>query len=331
MGATWSQMRPPPPPFKEDDVGPLDGKVMIVTGGNAGIGLELVKMLYAKGDCTIYIASRSTDRITAAIKEIEADTPASSNSRPAKLKSLRLDLNDLSTISESAKAFLAQESRLDILWNNAGIAQAPTGSVTKQGFEAHMGINCLGSYLFTKLLTSLLLKTAQTAPANSVRVIFTSSQNIEANAPPGGFIVDEQAPGKHPPDKDRCYAASKAGNWFLASELARRFRANGIVSITQNPGNLHTKAWDPVPWFWKFILSPFLFPPKFGAYTELWAGLSPDITVADGGKYGVPWGGRWHGGPRQDLLASLKSKQDGGTGVAAEFWDWCDEQTKQYA
>lgn len=330
MGAQWSQIRPPAPQFTEQNIPSLDGKVVIITGGNAGIGLELVKMLYARGGCTIYIASRSTDRIAAAIEEVKSTASTAPPNPPAELKSLRLDLNDLTTISESAKQFLAQESRLDILWNNAGIVQAPVGSTTKQGYEAHMGVNCLGSYLFTKLLTPLLVRTAKLAPQDSARVVWTSSQIIEKNGPPGGVSFEEQQPGKHPPNKHHTYAASKAGNWFLASELDKRVRTHGVVSITQNPGNLWTKAWDPAPAFVKVIASLFLYPAKQGAYTELWAGLSPQITCVDGGRYVIPWG-RWHEAPRPELLESLKAKEEGGTGLAAEFWDWCDDQTKQYA
>ncbi|KAL6712906.1 hypothetical protein ACLMJK_009461 [Lecanora helva] len=330
MGVIWSQMRPPSPYFTEQDVPSLNGKVIIVTGGNAGVGFELVKLLYSKGGCTIYIASRSTERIAAAIEEIKLTVPAPPQGKPTLLKSLRLNLNDLTTITESVREFLAQESRLDILWNNAGIAQSPVGSTTKQGYEAHMGVNCLGPHLFTKILTPIIVKTAQSAPQNSVRVIWTSSQIIETNSPPGGVSFEEQEPGKHPADKNRTYAASKAGNWFLASELDKRVRNDGVVSITQNPGNLWTKSWDPVPSWVKFFLSLFLYEPKMGAYTMLWAGLAPQITRRDGGRYVIPWG-RWHPGPKPDLLDSLKAKEEGGTGRAAEFWKWCDEQTKQYA
>lgn len=329
MGTTWSQMRPPAPQFTEQDIPSLDGKIIIITGGNAGVGFELVKMLYTRGGCTIYIASRSTDRIAAAIKEIKSIAPAPPQNKPTRLESLRLDLNDLTTISESARQFLAQESRLDILWNNAGISQAPLGSTTKQGFEAHMGVNCLGPYLFTKLLMPFIAKTAQSAPENSVRVIWTSSQIIDINGPPGGVSFEEQQPGKHHADKDRNYAASKAGNWFLASELDKRVRINGVVSITQNPGLLYTKGWDPVPGWVKFLVLPFLHEPKMGAYTELWAGLAPRITCDDGGRYVIPWG-RWHPAPKPELLSSMKVKKEGGTGLAAEFWGWCDDQTKQY-
>lgn len=129
MGAFWSQLLPPAPTFTEEHIPSLDGKVFIVTGGNAGIGLELVKMLYSKGGCTIYIASRSGSRIDAAIQEIKTATLAP-KSTPATLKSLVVDFGDLTTIAKASSEFLAKESRLDVLWNNAGIAQAPPGTVT---------------------------------------------------------------------------------------------------------------------------------------------------------------------------------------------------------
>ena len=203
-------MRPPAPQFTEKDIPSLNGKVIIITGGNAGVGFKVVKILYTKGGCTTYITNRSTDRIAAAIKEIKSIAPAPPQNKPTQLKSLRLYLNDLTTISKSARQSLAQESRLDILWNNAGISQAPLSSTTKQGFEAHIGVNCLGLYLFTKLVMPLIIKTAQSAPKNSVRVIWTSSIIIEISGPRGGVSFKKQEPGKHPADKDRNYAASKA-------------------------------------------------------------------------------------------------------------------------
>ena len=86
----------------------------------------------------------------------------------ANLRSLVVDFSNLETISNAASEFLARESRLDVLWNNAGIAQAPSGSTTAQGYEAHMGTNCLGPHLFTQLLLPLLLQTARIAPTSSV-------------------------------------------------------------------------------------------------------------------------------------------------------------------
>lgn len=69
-------------------------------------------------------------------------------------------------------------------------------------------------------------------------------------------------------------------------------------------------------------------PPVYGAYTSLWTGLSKGITVEDGGRYAIPWG-RWHPGPKEEHLKTLKSEKDGGTGEAAKFWEWCGTETKK--
>ena len=87
--------------------------------------------------------------------------------------------------------------------------------------------------------------------------------------------------------------------------------------------------WEDVNKALVWILSPLLHPPKFGAYTELWAGLSQDVTMEDTGRYAIPWG-RWHPRPRQDILDAMKSSSQGGTGLAEEFWKWCDDQTRVY-
>jgi NAD(P)-dependent dehydrogenase (short-subunit alcohol dehydrogenase family) len=324
MGGLITQLLPPSPSFTEKSLFSLAGKVFIVTGGNAGIGLELVKMLYFKGG-TVYIASRSPAKIASAIEIVKSIH----TTNPGQVNSLPVDLSDLTTIPGCASAFLARETRLDVLWNNAGISNVAAGSLSAQGHEAHMGTNCLGPFLLTKFLLPVLVRTAKSSPRGSVRVVFTSSSIVDITGPTGGISLAELTPGNYSKDKSRNYSASKAGNWFLASEFDRRLRKDGIVCVTQNPGNLKTNGWNTLP-LTKVMFTPLFYEPKFGAYTELWAGLDPDVKCEDGGRYAIPWG-RWHPSPREDILKSLKTKEEGGTGLAAVFWAWCEEQTKEYA
>jgi NAD(P)-dependent dehydrogenase (short-subunit alcohol dehydrogenase family) len=324
-GAVIAQFYPPKPTFTEKNVPSLVGKVFIVTGGNSGVGLELVKILYSKGG-TVYIAGRSPTRVANAVEVVKSIPTAS----PGHVKSLHLDLSDLTTIPTCASTFLAQESRLDVLFNNAGVSREPVGSTTVQGYEAHMGTNCLGHFLLTKILLPTLLQTAKSLPKASVRVVFTSSGIVDMAGPSGGVSLAELELGKHGKTIEYNYSASKAGNWLLASELDKRIRKDGILSVVQNPGSLNTKGWDTVPWVGKMLFKPFMHEPKMGAYTELWAGLSPELKMEDGGRFATAWG-RWHPMPNKDILKSLKMKEEAGTGVAAKFWDWCEEQTKEYA
>lgn len=325
MGAVFTQLYPPSPTFTEENVSSLAGKVFIVTGGNAGVGLELVKILYSKGG-TVYIAARSQSKIAAeieAMKKIPTDTPG-------EVKGLIVDLNDLSTISQCVSSFFAQESRLDVLWNNAGISNPPTGAGTSEGNEAIMRVNCLGSFLLTKMLLPVLTQTARSSVKGSVRIVFASSGIIDMKGIPGGLSMAELVPGNYSKDASRNYSASKTGNWFLASEFDKRIRDEGVVTVVQSPGTLRTKGWDKAPWAVRASMALFMHEPKMGAYTELWAGLSPEIKLEDGGRFAIPWG-RWHPSPKKDIVQSLKAKEEGGTGLAAEFWQWCETQTKEYS
>jgi retinol dehydrogenase 12 len=105
------------------------------------------------------------------IEEMKSNVPASKG----ELVYLHLDLEDLTTVKPSALEFLSKEERLDVLWNNAAVMNTPPGSKTKQGYELQLGTNNIAPFLLTKLLTPLLVKTAQTAAKGSVRVVWVSS------------------------------------------------------------------------------------------------------------------------------------------------------------
>lgn len=133
MGALqslYTQLRPPPPPLTEANLPSQAGKVFLVSGGNAGIGFELVKILYSKG-AKVYMASRSQSRAESSIQEVEA----LETKTPGEVKFLELDLDDLESVKKAGETFAKLESKLDVLWNNAGISLRPAGSKSKQGFE----------------------------------------------------------------------------------------------------------------------------------------------------------------------------------------------------
>ena len=334
MGVTWSQIFPPPPSFTEKDLPSLKDRVFIVTGGASGVGRELSIMLYRAGG-RVYIAGRSQQNAEEAISHItslagtDANAPSSSSGT---LHFLHLDLQDLTSIKPAAEDFKRRESRLDILFNNAGISLPPQGSVSAQGHELMMATNCLGPFLFTQLLLPLLRDTAQTMSSSSPaqpcpRVVWTSSQVVDLSAPAGGIsLEDVVSPGK---DQSKNYTTSKTGNWFLASEMARDPAAAGIVSVTQNPGGLKTNLLRHTSRVFRLLVSPLLHDAKMGAYTELWAGLSPEVTLQRNGSYIIPWG-RFHPGPRRDLVDALKGKEEGGTGQARDFLMWCEQQVADY-
>ena len=171
------------------------------------------------------MAARSSEKVSQTINEIKSRHPRSTG----ELIYLHLDLEDLSGIEQSAKEFLSKERQPHVLWNNAGVIP-PKGSKTKQGYELQLGTNALAPFLFTKLLTPILISTAKTAPLGSVRVVWLSSSAAEAFAPHGGVDMNNL---DYKSDKNAIhkYAASKAANTLYSQKFSRRYGGDGIISV----------------------------------------------------------------------------------------------------
>jgi retinol dehydrogenase-12 len=100
--------------------------------------------------------------------------------------------------------------------------------------------------------------------------------------------------------------------------------ADGTQSL--NPGNWKTPLQRHVPG-WQYAAFRFaLHTPIHGAYTELFAGLSPDVIPENNGAWIIPWGRI--NSIRKDIEASAKTEAEGGSGKAAKFWEWSEEQVK---
>jgi retinol dehydrogenase 12 len=206
--------------------------------------------------------------------------------------------------------------------------------MSQQGHELQMATNCLGPFLFTTLLQPILKSTASSSPSSSVRVCWASSLESDTSSPKGGIVFDDSgAPVYRGTGQQYNYGMSKAGNVFYASEWAKQYPDDGVVSVCFNPGNLSTELQRHIQFpgvaLAKIILEMvLLYPAIYGAYTELWSGLSDRVTIKDNGAYIAPWG--QVGQVRADIAAGLKTKEEGGSGAAAKFWDWSVKETKQY-
>jgi len=247
------------------------------------MGKVLARILYAK-NAKVYIAARSEERAAKAIDDIKKEAPDSKGS----LVFMKLDLSDLRTIKASADFFLSRESKLHVLFNNAGVMYVDLKGVqtTAQGYEMNLGVNVLGTFLFTKLLTPALISTAKSEPAGSVRIIWVSSLGTEMVGEKSiGLSVDDlEAHAKRSP-MDR-YGLSKTGNWLHGAECARRLHDNGVVSVPINPGNLNTELARQHPVFIQRLLQLLIYPPLYGACTQLYAAMTSDISLANSGIWG---------------------------------------------
>ncbi|KAL4873571.1 hypothetical protein BDV12DRAFT_182349 [Aspergillus spectabilis] len=320
-----TQIFPPSPSFVEKDIPDLTGKVAIVTGATSGVGFEVATILFSK-NASVYIAARSADKAEKAIAEIiGAAECAGSRGR---LVFLALDLSDLTTVKAGAYKFLQSEKRLDILIHNAGVMTPPPGSKTRLGHDLEMGTNALGPFLFNSFLLPLLKQTAAVAPPESVRVVWVASI-IEYNVAQGGMVFDERtgAPKvlQNPMEN---YMASKVGNVFFASELAKRAGGDGILSLSVHPGLMKTELQRHRSSVVGTLMGAVFKGPRYGAYTELFAACSPRVTARTNGSYILPWG-RFGTVPKH-IEKGMRPTSTGGTGLAERFWSWCEKETAAY-
>ncbi|KAB8262201.1 hypothetical protein BDV32DRAFT_120691 [Aspergillus pseudonomiae] len=300
------------PPLTEANLSDQSGKTFLVTGATSGYGLHLASILYQHGG-KVYLAARNASRGENVINDIMKRFPDSKG----QMVFLQLDLSDLSTIKKSAEEFLTKESKLHVLWNNAGVMIPPQGSTTAQGYELQLGTNVIGPFLFTKLLYPALVRAAADSPRNSVRVVWLSSSAVRMAPTPAidfsniDYRQDEGAWTK--------YARSKAANILLAVEFARRSEKDGVGSITLDPGTAMTDLQRTMPCWQVAAVKLIAQPPEVGAYTELYAGLQPEIESVKYGKWIVPPGKVVAG--RKDLFE---------VGLCEKFWQWNEEQIRSY-
>ncbi|EUC59465.1 oxidoreductase, putative, partial [Rhizoctonia solani AG-3 Rhs1AP] len=294
MGNSYSQAFPPKSQFTVEQIPDLAGQVIIVTGGNAGIGRETCKALLNK-NAKVYLAARSKSRADDAIEWLKSET---NGKAPIFLE---LDLGNLASVRKAAEEFKSKEQELHVLFNNAGVMVPPVDQRTADGYDLQFGTNVLGHYFFTTLLLPTLIHTAKNSPLahGHARVINTSSASVYL-APKHGIVWETL--GTDVPSvlaakrlgTAALYAQSKLGNVLFSNELAKRYAEQGIISSSLNPGNLQTDLQRHLPWIAGKILGLFLYPASNGALTQLWSGTIPEgethsgkASLAETWKYAI--------------------------------------------
>ncbi|ELT86992.1 hypothetical protein CAPTEDRAFT_207048 [Capitella teleta] len=256
----------------------LDGKVVIVTGANTGIGKETALDLVNRG-AKVYMACRSMARGNAAA----ADIKKLSKTGDDRVVVRELNLGSLASVRAFAKKFKSEETKLDVLVNNAGVGVPPLGA-TEDGFELQVGINHLGHFLLTVLLVEPLKAAAPS------RVVTVSSRGTK-QADELGF--DKLRRDQHTEEtyvRMAAYGRSKLYNVLFSKELARRLGGTGVTTYSLHPGVIATeiqrhlipnKFLDAVV---SYAVWPFVKDVVHGAQTTICAAVDPALAN-DSGKY----------------------------------------------
>lgn len=200
--------------------------VVLITGGNSGIGFATVTKLAQRGYHVI-LASRNQTTSAQAISRIQESQPDSS------LEAIPLDLASFASVRQFAAIFQEKGYPLNILINNAGGSiQGKQASFSADGFELTLATNHLGHFLLTNLLIDNLVKSAPS------RVITVSSQLHVPGygmGPAPDFDWDNLDGSKYY-NSQVFYKNSKLANIWFAYELQRRLAGTGVVSLAVCPG-----------------------------------------------------------------------------------------------
>lgn len=244
---------------------------VLITGGNAGIGLATAKGL-AKKEFEVIIVARSEAKAEAALHEIKADSGNDA------LHYLVADLASQQQVRDLANDFIQQHNKLDVLVNNAG-AYFSEFELTEDGIERQFAINHLAPFLLTNLLLDTL---KDSAPSRIV--------NVASNAHYRGTINFEDVNHAHNYDGFRkAYAQSKLANVLFTYELHRRLKGTSVAVNALHPGVVRTdiaqKNANPLTNFFWGALKPFMVNTGKGAETSVYLASSPDVKGASGEYY----------------------------------------------
>ncbi|KAK7068818.1 hypothetical protein SK128_026477 [Halocaridina rubra] len=253
----------------------MEGKVVIITGANSGIGKETARDLASRG-AIVVMACRNRQTGLEALRDIRTTTG------DGDLIVMDLDLGDLVSIRTFAANFLEKFDKINVLINNAGLFVPPEERrKSKDGFEIHFGVNHLGHFLLTHLLLDRIIATPES------RIVVVSSSLYKS----GKIDFDNLDADKGWDTKKRnsLYSNSKLANIFHSQELAKRLQGRGVGTFVLCPGFVYTGlsryTAPKYNWFMKLCFLPIMFmfmrSAKQGAQTSIHCAVSEELDGVD--------------------------------------------------
>lgn len=251
----------------------LVGRVAIVTGGHAGLGLETARTLALAG-ARVIVPARDVERARRAIAEVGGGIEVQA-----------MDLTDPQSIDAFARRFVRSGLSLHILVNSAGIMALPTLERDGRGHELQFSTNHLGHFQLTARLWPALVA------ARGARVVSVSSLGHRSSR----VVFDDVDYHHRPYDRWTAYGQSKTANALFAVALDARGREHGVRAFSLHPGGIVTGlvqhlSRDDLRWFGSIDEQgePVIDPARDlksipqGAATQVWCAVSPQLEGMGG-------------------------------------------------
>ena len=268
----------------------MTGKICMVTGATAGIGLITARELARLG-ATVIVVGRNRDRSSRVAEAIRRETGNSS------VDFLCADLSSQAEVRGLAQAFLARHNCLHVLVNNAGALFALRRE-SVDGIEMTLALNHLGPFLLTTMLFDAL-KAA--APARIVNVASSAHEDVERfdfddpqasrrrwfgrypESEPASIFYTLAIPWAHPAFLQ--YARTKFANVLFTAELARRLAGTGVTANALHPGLVASNfsaGNGAYGWFMRRFMRLRGISVEAGATTSIYLATSPEIAAVSG-------------------------------------------------
>lgn len=284
----------------------MDDKLVLITGGNAGLGLESTKRLAAAG-ATVVFTSRDETKGNKALDEINSylrkqPQVTEDSTFAGKVKMVTLDLCDLDNVKSFKDRFinvLGKDAKIDVLMNNAGVMAIPDKRLTKDGYETTFQTNHLGHFALTSTLMPLLANDARIINVSSLAYMIASKNGLELDNLNG---EKEYGPWSS-------YGESKLENILFTNELQRRLQTsdkysnNNIMAFSLHPGAVQTDLARYIigeekfqsmkengfsSWQDKFLmegLAKFIKTVQEGASTQIYLASSSNVRPNEAGLF----------------------------------------------
>src|SRR6266403_918003 len=131
--------------LRRNNMGKLEGKIALITGGNSGIGLATAKQFVNEG-AYVFITGRRDPELAAAVEEIGRNVTG-----------VQGDVSNLRDLDRLFEQIKKEKGKLDIVFANAGIAQySPLGTIDEKFFDTIFGANVKGAVFTVQKALPLL-------------------------------------------------------------------------------------------------------------------------------------------------------------------------------